>query len=119
MKTSDRSSLWRNSDQRKYFLIPDDQELENGNCTICQLKGIEKHVDPAAIAPYEISAKDAEPYMQQEVTQAMEQISSLFSNVVAIALQSSKGNTADAAKTADPNQPAASLLSNLLGVSLE
>jgi hypothetical protein len=37
-------------------------------------------VDPKSITLYEISAKEAEPYMQQEVTQAMEQISSLFSN---------------------------------------
>jgi hypothetical protein len=49
----------------------------------------------------------------------MEQISSLFSNVVAIALQNNKGNSRDAAKSADPTQPASSLLANLLGVSLE
>jgi len=36
------------------------------------MMGLEKQVDPEAIAPYEISAKDAEPYMQKEVIQAME-----------------------------------------------
>jgi hypothetical protein len=119
MKISNSSSLWRDSVRGTYFLIPDNQELFSGDCTIRQLKGAEKHVDPDKIAPYEISAKDAEPYMHQEVTQAMEQISSLFFNVVAIALQNSKGNTTGTPKSADPNQPAASLLSNLLGVSLE
>jgi len=119
MRVSNRHSLWRDSKQGCYFLIPDSQDLPDGNCTIRQLQGTEKQVDPAAIAPYEISAKDAEPYMRQEVTQAMEQISSLFSNVVAIALQNSKGNSTDAAKSADPTQPASSLLANLLGVSLD
>jgi hypothetical protein len=119
MRTSNHYSLWRDIKQRLYFLIPENQELPNGNCTIRRLSGMEKHVDPEAIAPYKISAKEAEPYMQQEVTQAMEQISSLFSNVVAIALQNSKGNANDSAKSADPAQPASSLFANLLGVSLE
>ncbi|HLO49660.1 MAG TPA: hypothetical protein VK211_14695, partial [Kamptonema sp.] len=74
MNTLNQSSLWRDSERGIYFLIPDAQELAIGNCTIRQLKGIEKQVDSEAIAPYEISAKDAEPYMRQEVTQAMEQI---------------------------------------------
>jgi hypothetical protein len=119
MNTSNRYSLWRDFNRGLYFLIPNNQELPIGNCMIRQLKGIEKRVDPEAIAPYKISAKDAEPYMRQEVTQTMEQISSLFSNVVAIALQNSKGNSKDAAKAADPSQPASSLLANLLGVSIE
>ena len=119
MSVSNQHSLWRESKQGSYFLIPDSQDLPNGNCTIRQLKGIEKQVDREAIAPYEISAKDAEPYMRQEVTQAMEQISSLFSNVVAITLQNSKGNSRHVAKSADPTQPASSLLANLLGVSIE
>ena len=119
MPTSEQYSLWRNCEQGSYFFIPNGQELPNGNYRIRQLKGIEKQVDPEAIAPYEISAKDAEPHMRQEVTQAMEQISSLFSNVVAIALQNSKGNANDSAKSADPTQPASSLLASLLGVSLE
>jgi hypothetical protein len=67
MKTSNQFSLWRDSVRGTYFLIADNQELASGNCTIRQLKGIEKQVDPAAIALYEISAKEAEPYMQQEV----------------------------------------------------
>ncbi|HEY9850964.1 MAG TPA: hypothetical protein V6D28_15960 [Leptolyngbyaceae cyanobacterium] len=119
MNTLNQSSLWRDSERGIYFLIPDAQELAIGNCTIRQLKGIEKQVDSEAIAPYEISAKDAEPYMRQEVTQAMEQIASLFSNVLAISLENNKGNSNDSAKSADPNQPATSLLANLLGVSLD
>ncbi|MEH2179647.1 hypothetical protein [Nostoc sp.] len=99
--------------------MPNNLILPDGNFTIRSLMGIKKQVAPEAIAPYEISAKDAEPYMQQEVTQAMEQISNLFSNVVTISLQKSKGNTTDCAKSADPAQPASSLLANLLGVSLE
>jgi hypothetical protein len=119
MNSDNQVSLWLEPIQHRYFLIPDKQELLNGNCCIRKMTGLEKLVDPEAIAPYEISAKDAEPYMRQEVTQAMEQISSLFSNVVAISLQNSKGNSRDAAKSADPTQPASSLLANLLGVSIE
>jgi len=119
MKSSFETFLWLEPIQHRYFLIFNSQELRNGNIVIRNLVGTEKQVDPEAIAPYEISAKEAEPYMQQEVTQAMEQISSLFSNVVAIALQNSKGNSTDAAKAADPSQPASSLLANLLGVSLD
>jgi uncharacterized phage infection (PIP) family protein YhgE len=119
MKTPSRYSLWCSSNRHLYFLIPDNQDLPSGNFKIHKLAGIERQVDLKALAPYEISAKEAEPYMQQEVTQAMEQISSLFSNVVTIALQNSKGSASDAAKSTDPAQPAASLLSNLLGVSLE
>ena len=57
--------------------------------------------------------------MQQEVYLAMEKISSLFSNVVSIAMQKSKTNSADVEKSVNPTQPAASLLSNQLGDSLE
>jgi hypothetical protein len=119
INSDNQVSLWLEPRQHRYFLIPDNQELLNGNCCIRKMMGLEKQVDPEAIAPYEISAKDAEPYMQKEVIQAMEQISSLFSNVVAIPLQNRKGNSTDAAKSADPTQPAASLLANLLGVSLD
>jgi len=119
MKSSSESSIWLEPIQHRYFLILNGQELRNGNIVIRNLAGLDKRVDPEAIAPYEISAKDAERYMRQEVTQAMEQISDLFSNVVAIALQSSTGKTADSTKSADPTQPASSLLANLLGVSLE
>jgi hypothetical protein len=119
MNTSNQYSLWRDFKRGLYFLIPDNQDLPIGNCRIRQLKGIEKRVDPEAIAPYEISAKDAEPYMRQEVTQSIEQISSLFSNVVSLALQNTKGDSRDGAKSADPTQPASSLFANLLGVSLE
>jgi hypothetical protein len=68
-------SLWINSKKKQYFLIPDNQKLPKGNDVIRRLMGIEQQIDLAAIAPYEISAKEAEPYMQQEVTQAMEEIS--------------------------------------------
>lgn len=111
--------LWFDSERGLYFLIPKNIDLPVGDCVIRKVEGIEKQVDPEAIAPYEISAEEAEPYMQQEVTQAMEQISSLFSNVVAIALQNSNASTSGETGAADPAQPAASLLSNLLGVSLE
>lgn len=119
MKSQDKYSLWLDLAVGDYFLIPNNLILPDGNCVIRSLMGVEKQVDPVAIAPYEISPKDAEPYMQQEVTQAMEQISSLFSNVVAIALQNSKGNSRDAAKSTAPTQPASSLFANLLGVPIE
>jgi hypothetical protein len=119
INSDNQVSLWLEPIQHRYFVIPDNQELLNGNCCIRKMMGLEKQVDPEAIAPYEISAKDADPYRRQEVVQAMEQISSLFSNVVAITLQNSKGNAKDSAKSADPAQPASSLLANLLGVSLE
>jgi len=119
MKASNQYHLWRDCGQGRYFLIPNDQKIPSGNCIIRQIRGIEKRVSLNVIAPYEISAKDAEPYMQQEIDQAMEEISSLFSNVVAIALQNSKGDSRDGAKSADPTQPASSLFANLLGVSLE
>src|SRR3569832_2329801 len=104
MKSKNKHSLWVNLAVYDYFLVPNNLNLPDGNCAIRNLMGIEKQIDPDAIAPYKISAKEAEPYMQQEVTQSMEQISSLFSNVVAIALQNNKGNSRDAAKSADPTQ---------------
>jgi len=119
MKNKKQCSLWFSREKTIYFLIPNNIDLSDGDCVIHQIKGVEKQVNLEVIAPYEISAKDAEPYMQQEVTEAMEQISSLFSNVVAISLQNSKGNTSDSKKASDPDQPASSLLANLLGVSLE
>jgi len=119
MKNTEQYSLWVSHKENIYFLIPNYAELPDGDCVIRQIKGVEKQVNPEALTVYEISAKDAEPYMQREVTQAMEQISSLFSNLVAIVLQNSKESTSGTEKSANPDQPAASLLANLLGVSLD
>ncbi|MEQ8753695.1 MAG: hypothetical protein RID09_09270 [Coleofasciculus sp. G1-WW12-02] len=119
MKTSNQHSLWCSSNRQLYFLIPDNQHLPSGNFKIHQLAGIERQVDLKALAPYEISAKDAEPYMQQEVAQVINQVSSLFSNIVGITIQNSKHSSTNSEQTADSAQPASTLLANLLGVSVE
>ncbi len=119
MKTANQHFLWCSSNRQLYFLIPDNQHLSSGNFKIHQLAGIERQVDLKALAPYEISAKDAEPYMQQEIAQVMNQVSSLFSNIVGITIQNSKHSSTNSKQAADSAQPASTILANLLGVSLE
>lgn len=51
INSDNQVSLWLELTQHRYFLIPDNQELLNGNCCIRKMMGLEKQVDPEAIAP--------------------------------------------------------------------
>ncbi|MBE9129645.1 MULTISPECIES: hypothetical protein [unclassified Coleofasciculus] len=90
MNNAEKYILWTSKKRSSYFLIPNYAVLPNGDYVIRQIQGIEKQVAPKALIPYEISAKDAEPYMQQEIAQVMNQVSSLFSDIVGITIQNSK-----------------------------
>ncbi|NJL86908.1 MAG: hypothetical protein HC886_14595 [Leptolyngbyaceae cyanobacterium SM1_1_3] len=117
MESSNKHTLWVSKKERIYFLIPDAVVLPDGNYTIRQIRGIERQVKLEAIAPYKISAQEAEPYMQEEVAQILALLSGLCSSVVNVTLDNSKEISTVSEKTSA--QSVSTLLTNLLGVPLE
>ena len=78
MSTMNKNSLWTNSNRSRYFLIPNNQNLTPGNFTIQTLTGISKQVDVTALTPLEITAVQAQPYIQAEIDRALKQTKEAF-----------------------------------------
>ena len=55
----------------RFFLIPQHEELSGGDFTVVSLNGEERHVDIAAIAPFEVSEEQAQTYLHTQTEQAI------------------------------------------------
>ncbi len=119
MNTKDKRSLWRNSTQTQYFLIPDNQTLPIGDFILYSLKGDKKNVDSNAIASLEITESEAKTYLQAEMNQALEEAKNTFSNFIAFSTQSSQENPSNFPPSSDQTQSAQNLISTFLGVTSE
>lgn len=61
-----------------YYLLPSKASLSLGNCLISSLTTNEQlSVDPASIAPYEITREEAEAYLRAEIEQGLASFSAL------------------------------------------
>ena len=94
MNTEDNCSLWTSSNRSRYFFIPHNQELPNGDFTILTSTGNKKEVAPDALAPFEITEEAAKSHVQAEMSQTLKQAKNGLSNFIAMAAaQAAKGNT--------------------------
>ncbi len=66
-------SLWTNTTRRRYFLIPNQQQLPTGNFTIRNFRNESKEVELQAITDWEISTAQAQPYIEAELSKAWQQ----------------------------------------------
>ena len=67
-------SLWVNANQSKYFLIPINETISNGDFLISTILGEEKSVDINAISSFEITETEAQQYLETEIKQDLEDI---------------------------------------------
>ncbi|MFN5067425.1 MAG: hypothetical protein ACK5ER_16465, partial [Aphanizomenon sp.] len=67
-------SLWINANQNKYFLIPINEMIPNGDFLVSTILGEVKTVDINAISPFEITETEAQQYLETEIKQGLEDI---------------------------------------------
>jgi hypothetical protein len=58
-------SLWINANQSKYFLIPMNENIPDGDFLVFTILGEEKSVDINAIIPFEITETEAKQYLEE------------------------------------------------------
>ena len=109
------SILWISISRSRYFLIPDNQELPDGDFTVHSLVGEAKKVNPHMLAPFEISKEQAEPHIQAELDKTWQQVKNAFSTLTDFAA-AAQGKAASKAQS--PNSMGSSIAS-LLGISPE
>jgi hypothetical protein len=67
-------SLWINANQSKYFLIPMNENIPDGDFLVFTILGEEKSVDINAITPFEITEIEAKQYLETEIQQGLEDV---------------------------------------------
>jgi hypothetical protein len=67
-------SLWINANQNKYFLIPINEMIPNGDFLVSTILGEVKTVDINAISPFEITETEAQQYLETEIKQGLENV---------------------------------------------
>lgn len=72
--------LWTNTDQSRYFLVPEGQELAEGPFALRTFSGEERSVDEAALAPFEIDEEQAKAHSVAQVEQVAANARDAFSN---------------------------------------
>ncbi|WP_446399412.1 YbjN domain-containing protein [Coleofasciculus sp. C1-SOL-03] len=116
MDNENNSSLWTTVSLSHYFLIPNNQELPNGNCIILTSSGNKKTVDLNALAPFEITEDAAKSHVQAEMSHSLKQAKNGLSNfIVMAAAQAAKENTFSTTHS----QSGAKLVAALLDITPE
>lgn len=119
MNSKNKPSLWTDSTRSHYFLIPDNQELPNGDFILYNLNGNEKRVDSTALTSFEIPDSEAKTYIQTEMNQAFEEAKNAFSNFIAFSTQTSQEAPSNPTPSSEKKQSAQNLISSFLGISYE
>jgi hypothetical protein len=125
---SNDKTLWTNTDQSRYFLVPESQELAEGSFTLRTFTGEERSADEAALAPFEISEEQARAHSVAQVEQVAANARDAFSNYLNLLADRAEAMTAeraaeqeaaqDAKQEAEPPIPmSADLVYDLLGLS--
>ncbi len=83
-------SLWTNSTRRRYFLIPDHQQLPTGDFIIHNLTNESKQVELKVITNWEITRKQAQPYIEAGLNQVWQQAKTAFSTLTNFATAKDK-----------------------------
>lgn len=73
MLSDDGRSLWIDPEIRRYFLVPDEQDLPPGDLLIRNVFGRPRSVDAAALAPFEIPKAEADERVRGRIKGALEQ----------------------------------------------
>lgn len=67
-------SLWINANQNKYFLIPINEMILNGDFLISTILGEQKSININALIPFQITEIEAKQYLETEIQQGLENV---------------------------------------------
>jgi hypothetical protein len=109
-------SLWIDTTQTRYFLIPDRQKLPNGDFILHNLDGKERNVNPTSLTSFEITEEEANTYLQTEIEQVMEQAKNALSNLITSSVEQGK---ADLTSTRSSDEFLSNLMAALMDVTPE
>ena len=109
-------SLWIDTTQTRYFLIPTRQKLPSGDFILQNLDGEERKVNPTSLTPFEITEEEANTYLQTEIEQVMEQAKNALSNSLTSSVEQGR---ADSTSTPSSDEFLSNLMAALMGVSPE
>jgi hypothetical protein len=121
--------LWTNTDQSRYFLVPESQELAAGPFALRTFTGEERSVDEAALVSFEIAEEQAKAHSVAQVEQVAANARDAFSNYLNLLADRAEAMVAERAAEretaqAEPKQESeppipmsAELVYDLLGLS--
>jgi uncharacterized protein YjbI with pentapeptide repeats len=109
-------SLWVDSTQTRYFLIPTRQKLKSGDFILHNLDGEEKKVNATSVTPFEITEEEANTYLQTEIEQVMEQAKNALSNLITSSVAQGR---VDSTSTPSSDEFLSNLMAALMGVTPE
>lgn len=114
MNIEAKRTLWLDSTRSHYFLIPDSRDILNGDFIIYNLNNEKIKIDRTALNPFEITESEAQAYLQNEISQAIEDAKNAFSNVVTFSLEKESPPSQSSAK---PQTTILELVAALLGIT--
>ncbi|MCP4535605.1 MAG: hypothetical protein GY832_00490 [Chloroflexi bacterium] len=117
MNTKSKLSLWTNNGQTKYYLIPPDQLLPDGDFTIRTSTGQEQAVDATAAAIFEITKEQAEQHIQSQMDQALEGVKDVLGDFMGMMQQEAKQRAATQAEP--PLRVTPGLVTDLIGFTAD
>lgn len=109
-------SIWIDTTQTRYFLIPTRQKLKSGDFILHSLDGEEKKVNATSLTPFEITEEEANTYLQTEIEQVMEQAKNALSNLITSSVAQGR---ADATSILSSDEFLSNLMAALMGVTPE
>jgi hypothetical protein len=109
-------SLWLDSTQTRYFLIPTRQKLPSGDFILHNLDGEERKVNPTSLTPFEITEEEANTYLQTEIEQVMDQAKNALSNLITSLVEQGR---ADSTSTPSSDEFLSNLMAALMGLTPE
>ena len=105
--------LWiNNCNRRCYFLIPSNHKFLQGDFKIHNLQGEIQEVDISDITQFEITSKQAQPYLEEKLNQSWQQAKeavNIFSNFAAV----TQGKQPSENSTKTTTNPFASLFTKI------
>jgi len=109
-------SLWIDTTQTRYFLIPTRQKITSGDFILHTIDGEERKVNHTSLTPFEITEEEANTYLQTEIEQVMEQAKNALSNLITSSVEQGR---ADLTSTPSSNEFLSNLIAALMGVTPE
>lgn len=100
-------TLWTNTDQSRYFLVPESQELAEGSFPLRTFTGEERSVDEAALVSFEITEEEARAHSVAQVEQVAANARDAFSNYLNLLADRAEAMAAERAAEQEATQDAA------------
>jgi len=117
---SSKNKVWIDFIQGRYFLIPQNQQIKNGDYLIYRITGDEKKVDRAALKSFEITEEKANKLLLTEINQALEQPNNSLINLLTLATQTGSKKAPSGSKpSSNKTDEGWNIISTLLGVPQE